>query len=108
MSMDALPRLGSIHDIDVECETNVSTSVSEVPTNLAPVADTTSVPRPAPTNDSASPALDPFEAWMFSVVRLGMCVQGIIDISPLSEDETLTLLARLVSKGLVTFRTGRN
>jgi hypothetical protein len=98
MSMESVPRLGSLHDAAID------TSVSDVPGDLARLADVASVPRAL--DAARGLTLDPFEAWMYSVVRLGMCVQGILDISPLSEDETLQLLARLVGKGAITFTRG--
>jgi hypothetical protein len=98
MSMESLPRLGSLHDAAPD------TSVSDIPGDLARVGDLASVPHALET--ARTMQLDPFESWMFNVVRLGMCVQGILDMSPLTEDETLLLLARLVGKGAITFRRG--
>jgi hypothetical protein len=90
----ALPRFGSISDGTME------TIVSEVVSDLARIGDMTTVPR---VSEPLAPgALAPLETWMVDVVRLGMCVQGILDISPLGDEETLRLLAGLVSKRFVT------
>ena len=104
MVNEPVPRLGSFHD------TALDTSVSGVVADLARLSDLRSVPRPAPGHTPSARLalqLDPFELWMFNVVSLGMCVQAIVDISPLSEDDTLVLLARLVGKGIVTFEPAR-
>jgi hypothetical protein len=90
----SLPRFGSIPDGGME------TSVSDVVSDLARIADMSTVPRlrePIGRSDLA-----PQETWMVNVVKLGMCVQGILDMSPLGDEETLRLLARLVSTRVVT------
>ena len=94
MNAVALPRFGSIPDGMME------TSVSEVVSDLARIADMGTVPRVREPLQCA--ALAPQETWMMDVVKLGMCVQGILDMSPLSDEETLRLLASLVSTRVVT------
>ncbi len=93
MSTVALPRFGSIPDYG-------ATDVSEVVTDLARLADMSTVPRLV--EDTSWAELDDAQAWMVDVVRLGMCVQAILDMSPLGEEETLRVLAALVGKGIVT------
>jgi hypothetical protein len=93
MNAVALPTFGSISDAE--------TNVSEVITDLARLSDLTSVPRVCDPHGLAD--LDEPAMWMVSVVRLGMCVQAILDMSPISEEETVRLLARLVGTRIVTF-----
>lgn len=95
MNVETLPRFGSFADA-----AEAATSVSTVVADLARLADMSTVPR---VLDHAGWAeLTPQQQWMASVVRLGMCVQAILDMSPLAEEETLRLLATLVSKRVVT------
>ena len=95
MNVDALPRFGSFPDM-----AEAATSVSTVVADLARLADMTTVPRVI--DNAAWAELTPQQRWMASVVKLGMCVQAILDMSPLAEEETLRLLATLVSKRIVT------
>jgi hypothetical protein len=87
-----LPMFGSIPDVE--------TGVSDVIANLARVSDMASIPKPCDSIEWAN--LDPEESWMVDIVKLGMCVQAILDMSPLTDEETLGLLARLVSRRIVT------
>lgn len=48
--------------------------------------------------------LAPHEAWVVSVISAGFDVQAIIETSPLAEEDTLTLLGRLVSAHVITVR----
>lgn len=98
MTMESIPRLDSFSDMR---ESGMLTGVSDVVTDLARLSDVMSVPRVLPVGDVPR-SLDPEESWMCSTVRLGMCVQGILDMSPLDEDETLRILARLVGLRVVT------
>ena len=94
VNIASLPSATSWHDDSAD------TNVSDVVGDLARLADPTSTPR---ASQVVSLTLEPAESWMLAVVRLGMCVQAILDISPLPEDETLRLLARLIGKRVVTF-----
>jgi len=81
------------------------TSVNDVVADLARLADPMSVPRTG--SEAFALTLDASESWMMNVVQLGMCVQAILDMSPLDADETLRLLARLVGRRAVTFGEAR-
>jgi hypothetical protein len=98
MTMESIPRLDSMSDTR---ETASHTGVSDVVGDLARLANVMSVPRIVDVTGGRV-SLDPSESWMLSIVRLGMCVQGILDMSPLEDDETLHILARLVGLRLVT------
>jgi hypothetical protein len=98
MTMEAIPRFGSIHD---GRDSASHTDVSDVVADLARLHEFMSVPRVLAASECPR-ALDSAESWMFSIVQLGMCVQGILDMSPLEEDETLRILARLVGLRVVT------
>jgi hypothetical protein len=87
-----LPVFGSIPD--------QPTGVSDVISELARLSDMRTVPRVGDSSGWAD--LDPEEAWMVDIVKLGMCVQAILDMSPLNDEETLSLLARLVSRRVIT------
>ena len=99
MTMESVPRFGSIHDGG---ESGIRTDVSDVVTDLARLADVMSVPRMSAGATDVPRLLAPAESWMCAIVQLGMCVQGILDMSPLEEDETLRILARLVGLRVVT------
>jgi hypothetical protein len=91
----ALPRFGSIPD-------HGTTEVNEVVTDLARLANMSTVPRLVEPIEWAD--LDATQSWMVDVVKLGMCVQAILDMSPVGDEETLRVLAALVGKGVVTCR----
>ena len=101
MSTD-IARLDSISDAR---ESGIHTDVSDVVADLALLANGMSVPRIMSPLKLAR-ELDPEELWMCRMVRVGMCVQGILDLSPLDEDETLRILARLVGLRVVTLAQG--
>jgi hypothetical protein len=90
---DALPRLGSISD-------GVETNVNIIVEDLARLSDPSRTPRPRGEVDWAS--LDPSEAWMLSIVESRMTIGAIVEMSPHGEEETLRLLARLVSLQVVS------
>jgi hypothetical protein len=90
----SLPTFGSISD-------GVETSVSDVICDLARLSDPSSIPRLA--GAIAWEDLDRSEAWAVSLVAAGMSVQAILEVSPLEEEQTLRLLANLVSARTITF-----
>ena len=90
---DLLPRVGSIPD---GVETNVSTLVPE----LARLSDPSSMPRVA--EDAPGGDMAPAEALIISLVESNMTVEHIVGVSPLTEEETLRVLSKLVGSGTIT------
>jgi hypothetical protein len=84
-----------------EAEPSGETKMTEVVRQLARLSDPTSVPvltRPIGVADG----LGPQEAYVASLLGETMTVQMIVDVSPMSEDETVRFLARLVTTGIVS------
>ena len=91
----SLPRLASDPEIDA------ITNLSEVVTELARLSDGSVVPelsRAITREDD----LNPEEAFITSLLGMNVSLEMILDMSPLAEDETVRVLARLVTRGLVT------
>jgi len=79
-----------------------STDVSDIADDLARLSMPTSVPSlrgAIEWND-----LTPAEAWIVSVVSAGFTVRAIVEVSPLSEEDTLTLLARLIDARILAMK----
>jgi hypothetical protein len=93
-SLPTLPTLGSVPD-------GAETSVSTVVCDLARLSDPTSIPRL--NGEIEWSRLDRSEAWAVSLVAAGMSVQAILAVSPLEDEPTLQLLAKLVSTRTITF-----
>jgi hypothetical protein len=94
---DALPRLQSSPDLE---NTQAPTCVSDVVVDLARLSDRSSVPRLAgPIGDDLD--MTPQESDVASFVATGTTLGGILERSPLTEDETLRCLARLITLGIV-------
>jgi hypothetical protein len=92
-----LPRLQSSPDL----EGDTSTCLSELVGELARLSDRSSVPE---RTVALPPGIDigPGEAYVASLINPDVNIDMILSMSPLSDDETLGALARLVSLGLVT------
>lgn len=91
-----LPRLQSSPDLDAM----TTTKFSEVAEDLGRLADRTSVPVVTAAVD-VEVSLTAEEAFILSLVGTGLSVDALIKRSPLSEDDTLQFLIRLVTLGLV-------
>jgi hypothetical protein len=92
-SAEELPRMGSMTD-------GVATNVSDLVPELARLSDPLTMPRisaDAPEGDVA-----PAEALIMSLVEANMTVEHIVGVSPLTEEETLRVLSKLVGKGSIT------
>ena len=91
------PTLPQVYGSDDSAET----ALNDVVRQLALLADPLSVPvlvRPVGPADGVAPQ----EAYVASLLGAAMTVQEIVDVSPLSEDETIRFLARLVTAGIVS------
>jgi len=103
-SLGAPASLASLADSDSPANDTVSdgndTRISDIIGDLARLSDATSVPRLRGAVEWTD--LAPSEAWLVSVVREGMPLAGIMQTSPLGEEETLRLLARLISARVIT------
>lgn len=91
------PTLPQVYSADDSAET----ALNDVVRQLALLADPLSVPvlaRPIGPADGVAPQ----EAYVASLLGEAMTVQEIIDVSPLSEDETVRFLARLVTARIVS------
>lgn len=76
------------------------TRVSDIIGDLARLSDATCVPRLRGAVEWTD--LAPSEAWLVTVVREGMPIAGIMQTSPLGEEETMRLLASLISSRVIT------
>jgi hypothetical protein len=88
-------------------EESGETAMSEVVRQLALLSDPLSVPiltHPIGPEDG----LEPQEAYLASLLGTNMTVQMIVDVSPLSEDETVRVLARFVTNGFVKLASIRS
>ena len=81
-------------------EGNDNTRVSDIVGELARLSDATSVPRLRGAVEWTD--LAPSEAWLVSIVREGLPLEGIMKTSPLGEEETLRLLASLIDARVIT------
>ncbi len=81
-------------------EGNDNTRVSDIIGDLARLSDASSVPRLRGAVEWTD--LAPSEAWLVSIVREGMPLEGIMQTSPLGEEETLRLLASLINARVIT------
>ncbi len=96
------PTLPQIYGSDDSAET----ALNDIVRQLAFLADPLSVPvlvRPIGPADGVAPQ----EAYVASLLGEAMTVQMITDVSPMSEDETIRFLARLVTAGIVTVASVR-
>jgi hypothetical protein len=89
-----LPRLGSIPD------GTAATGVSDLVGLLARVSDPGTLPRVVDANAHAR--RDPQEALILTLIESNMTVEGIVGMSPLGEESTLRVLAKLVQEGTIT------
>jgi hypothetical protein len=71
---------------------------------LARLADPASIPQ-LNHDLSGELKLSPPEACVATLVDAHLSMRAILDMSPLREDDTLQLLANLVTKGVVTIST---
>jgi hypothetical protein len=92
-----LPRLQSSADL----EGSATTLITDVVAELAHLAKPTS--RPRLNAEVGSIVLSPEEGVVVSLMLADLDLGSIVKRSPLSEDETLKFIARLVTLGLVTF-----
>jgi hypothetical protein len=95
-AQQALPRLGSAPDN----ESGTSTFLSEVCGELARLSDRQSVPRLTRLVTADVP-LTPEESFILSLVGTNISVANVVQRSPLTEDETLHFLARMITTGLI-------
>jgi hypothetical protein len=79
-----------------ELDTNISDLIGE----LALLSDVTRVPKLLGAVERSE--LDPCEEWLVSVVSVRMSVAAIMGQSPLGEEETLRLLARMLKSRVIT------
>jgi hypothetical protein len=79
------------------------TGVSDVITDFARLAVATSVPTLRGTVEWGS--LSAREAWVVSLVSAGFSVQAILEVSPLEEGDTLTLLSKLIDARVIALRS---
>jgi hypothetical protein len=80
--------------------TGHTTSISEVIVDLARLSDPNSVPRVRGELDSSERA--PYEALLLAMIASQMSIAAIMQTSPLGDEETLRVLARLVSAQVIT------
>jgi hypothetical protein len=93
-----------LDDTDEPVDEHASTGVSDVVGQFARLSiATTSVPTLRGAIDWSE--LTDREAWAVSVVSAGMSVQAILQVSPLSEEETLTLLGHLIASRTIAVRS---
>jgi hypothetical protein len=97
-----LPELPSLPTLASQppLEGNDNTRVSDIIGDLARLSDATSVPRLRGAVEWTD--LAPTEAWLVSIVREGLPLEGIMQTSPLGEEETLRLLASLIKARVIT------
>jgi hypothetical protein len=77
------------------------TLVSTVVGQIARLSHETSIPRIVGAVEWGN--LEPFEEWILSLVRSGYSTQAILTMSPIIEDETLAVLARLIHRKVIFF-----
>jgi hypothetical protein len=88
-----LPRFDSVSD-------GIPTGVSEITSALARLSDAASLPRLLRRRDEKK--REPAEALILTFIEENMTVQAIVGMSPLGEESTLRLLAKLVVEGTIT------
>jgi hypothetical protein len=88
--MDALE-----YEMELGDEYIIETHVSDVMGDLARLADGSGTPRLRGAIEWNE--LDQSEAWAVSLVAAGFTVQAIQEMSPLDEDSTTELLAKLIT-----------
>lgn len=94
----------SQHDIELGDEDIIETHVSDVMGDLARLADGSGTPKlrgAIEWND-----LEQAEAWAVSLITAGFTVAAIQQMSPLDEDATTELLAKLVTTRTITMSDG--
>jgi hypothetical protein len=87
-----LPRLGSIPD-------GATTGVSDLVSMLARISDPGSLPRLK--RPYVEVQREPAEALLITFIQDNMTVQAIVGMSPLGEESTLRILAKLVIEGTI-------
>lgn len=82
-------------EMEIGDEDIIETDVSDVVGDLARLADGSGTPRLRGAVEWNE--LDESEAWAVSLVSAGFTVQAIHQMSPLDEDATTELLAKLIT-----------
>jgi hypothetical protein len=95
-----LPRLNAIPRLDGLPEMVEPTKISDVAEGLAGLSDPFAYPRLLQLAPVAE--LVGHEAVVASLVEANMNVESILRMSPMSDDETLRILARLVANDVIT------
>jgi hypothetical protein len=92
-----LPRLGSAPEL----EGQTATVQGQVVSDLARLSDRSSVPRLVRPSSFDPSARSDDESYLVALVGTKIDIDTLLRMSPLSEDDTLRLLARLITDGVI-------